>query len=122
MKNRMRETCKSGSVRGGDGDIPTYSALGAAQRRERGVEGAFLGERGEVAEEGQAATARRSSAACRAKAKQSWCRYLRQFGGLATPRDAWRRRPQCSRSNCISAHPSGAVLLLQSGRSFLRRK
>ena len=55
MKNRMRETCKSGSVRGGDGDIPTYSALGAAQRRERGVEGAFLGERGEVAEEGQAA-------------------------------------------------------------------
>ena len=22
----MRETCKSGSVRGGDGDIPTYSA------------------------------------------------------------------------------------------------
>src|SRR5208283_2139870 len=26
VKNRMRETCTSGSVRGGDGDIPTYSA------------------------------------------------------------------------------------------------
>ena len=26
MKNRMRETCTSGSVRGGDGNIPTYSA------------------------------------------------------------------------------------------------
>ena len=23
----MRETCTSGSVRGGDGDIPTYSAM-----------------------------------------------------------------------------------------------
>src|SRR5271157_896387 len=55
VKNRMRETCTSGSVRGGDGDIPTYSALGAGQRRECGVEGAFRGGRGEVAEEGQAA-------------------------------------------------------------------
>ena len=52
VKNRMRETCTSGSVRGGDGNIPTYSALGSAQRRERGVEVAFLGERGEIAEEG----------------------------------------------------------------------
>ena len=42
-------------MRGGDGDIPTYSALGAAQRRERSVEGALLGKRGEVAEEGEAA-------------------------------------------------------------------
>ena len=28
VKNRMREICTSGSVRGGDGDIPTYSAAG----------------------------------------------------------------------------------------------
>ena len=28
MKNRMREPCTSGSVRGGAGDIPTYSAAG----------------------------------------------------------------------------------------------
>ena len=28
MKNRMREICTSGSVRGGAGDIPTYSAAG----------------------------------------------------------------------------------------------
>src|SRR5208283_1337197 len=55
VKNRMRESCTSGSARGGDGDIPTYSALGAAQRREGGVEGALVGERGEVAEEGEAA-------------------------------------------------------------------
>src|ERR1700684_424944 len=51
VKNRMRETCKSGSVRGGDGDIPTYSAFGAAQRRERGVEAALVGERGKIGEE-----------------------------------------------------------------------
>ena len=51
----MRETCTSGSVRGGDGNIPTYSAFGAAQRRERGVEGALVGKGREVAEEGEAA-------------------------------------------------------------------
>jgi hypothetical protein len=35
VKNRMRETCTSGSVRGGDGNIPTYSAIGRPlQRRE----------------------------------------------------------------------------------------
>src|SRR5271166_720760 len=55
VKNRMRETCTSGSVRGGDGDIPTYSALGAAQRRERGVEGALLGKGRDIAEQGQSA-------------------------------------------------------------------
>jgi len=27
VKNRMREICTSGSVRGGDGNIPTYSAF-----------------------------------------------------------------------------------------------
>ena len=45
----------SGTVRGGDGDIPTYSAFRAAQRGEGGVEGGFVGERGKVAEEGEAA-------------------------------------------------------------------
>ena len=49
----MREICTSGSVRGGDGNIPTYSALGAAQRRERGVEGALVGKGSEIAEEGE---------------------------------------------------------------------
>src|SRR4051812_40351734 len=28
VRNRMREICTSGSVRGGDGNIPTYSASG----------------------------------------------------------------------------------------------
>ena len=56
MKNRMRKTCTSGSVRGGDGDIPTYSAVGAAQRRERGVEGALLGAWGQIAEENESAS------------------------------------------------------------------
>ncbi len=50
----MRESCTSGSVRGGDGDIPTYSAFRSAQRREDGVEGALVGEPREVAEEDEA--------------------------------------------------------------------
>ena len=49
----MREICTSGSVRGGDGDIPTYSAFGPSQRSERGVEGAPVSKRYEIAEEGQ---------------------------------------------------------------------
>ena len=32
-KNRMREICTSGSVRGGDGNILAYSALGLDDRR-----------------------------------------------------------------------------------------
>ena len=55
MKNRMREICTSGSVRGGGGNVPTYSALGLAQRREEGGEGSCLGECGVVAEEGEPA-------------------------------------------------------------------
>ena len=51
----MRESCTSGSARGGDGDIPTYSAFGSAQRREGGVEGGLVGEGREIAEEGEAA-------------------------------------------------------------------
>jgi len=29
VKNRMREFCTSGSVRGGDGNVPAYSAAEA---------------------------------------------------------------------------------------------
>src|SRR5271157_4974181 len=50
VKNRMRETCTSGSVRGGDGDIPTYSAIRLAERRQVPLEGALflqLGQGGE---------------------------------------------------------------------------
>src|SRR5208337_2756521 len=36
VKNRMRETCTSGSVRGGDGNIPTYSAQFARFEVHRG--------------------------------------------------------------------------------------
>jgi len=51
VKNRMREICTSGSVRGGGGNVLTYSALGLAQRCEEGGEGSRLCERGVVAEE-----------------------------------------------------------------------
>ena len=54
MKNRMREICTSGSARDGDGNVPIYSALGLAQRREEGSEGSRLGEGGVVAEEREA--------------------------------------------------------------------
>ena len=43
------------TVRGGDGDIPTYSAFRATQGREHGVEGALLGKAGEISEEDEAA-------------------------------------------------------------------
>ena len=49
MKNRMLEIGTSGSVRGGDGDIPTYSALDLAQRCEISREGLRLGEMGVIA-------------------------------------------------------------------------
>jgi integrase len=38
----MREFHTSGSVRDGDGNVPIYSALAAAQTRERGVEDALV--------------------------------------------------------------------------------
>jgi hypothetical protein len=47
----MRETCKSGSVRGGDGDIPTYSASLGPDLREVTQEAAAIGEVGLGAEE-----------------------------------------------------------------------
>ena len=52
----MREICTSGSVRDGDGNVPIYSALGLAQRREEGSEGSRLGERGVAAEEREASS------------------------------------------------------------------
>jgi hypothetical protein len=39
VKNRMREICTSGSVRGGGGNVPTYSALLLAERRQVTEEG-----------------------------------------------------------------------------------
>jgi len=50
VKNRMQEICTSGSVRGGDGNIPTYSAIRLAERRQVPLEGAIflqLGQGGE---------------------------------------------------------------------------
>src|SRR4051794_27059285 len=48
LKNRMREICTSGSVRGGDGNIPAYSAqhgLGPPARAHRYLRGtAALGD------------------------------------------------------------------------------
>ena len=46
MKNRMREICTSGSVRGGDGNVPTYSAVDALELGEGTVEDRLIGERG----------------------------------------------------------------------------
>ena len=55
MKNRMREICTSGSVRGGDGNVPTYSAAFVTDRREVVLEDPTVGEWCEVAEEGKPA-------------------------------------------------------------------
>src|SRR5208283_5352859 len=55
VKNRMRETCTSGSVRGGDGDIPTYSALDAPQRGDEALERGLVCEPGLRVEERQPA-------------------------------------------------------------------
>src|SRR5208337_2741975 len=55
VKNRMRETCTSGSVRGGDGNIPTYSALDAPQWGDEALERVLVGEPGMRVEERQLA-------------------------------------------------------------------
>src|ERR1700736_5842427 len=55
VKNRMREICTSGSVRGGGGNVPTYSAAFMADRREVTLEGLTVGEWCEGAEEGKPA-------------------------------------------------------------------
>ena len=54
MKNRMLEIGTSGSVRGGDGNIPTYSAFSSAQRCQIRREGLRVGESCMIAEELQA--------------------------------------------------------------------
>jgi hypothetical protein len=51
----MRETCTSGSVRGGDGDIPTYSASLGPERREMAQEATSVGKFGLSAEEDELA-------------------------------------------------------------------
>jgi hypothetical protein len=51
----MREICTSGSVRGGDGNVPTYSAALMAGRREVTQERLPVSERREAAEEGKPA-------------------------------------------------------------------
>ena len=59
MKNRMRETCSSGSVRGGGGNVPTYSALDAAQGIETPGEGIRFDQRRQGAGEAQIANCER---------------------------------------------------------------
>src|SRR4051812_25405506 len=39
LKNRMREICTSGSVRGGDGNIPAYSATYRFKTMSRNAQG-----------------------------------------------------------------------------------
>src|SRR5690242_3854032 len=56
VKNRMREICTSGSARDGDGNVPIYSALGLAQRRQESGKGHRIGERGVVAVEREVAS------------------------------------------------------------------
>ncbi len=48
----MREICTSGSVRGGDGNIPTYSASLLPDRSKMTQEQPLIGETGLGAEEG----------------------------------------------------------------------
>src|ERR1700684_3415780 len=54
VKNRMRETCKSGSVRGGVGDIPTSSEIDALRGDQTGGESRGIGQMREIAEEAEA--------------------------------------------------------------------
>jgi hypothetical protein len=51
----MREICTSGSVRGGGGNAPTYSAFDPPQLAQAADEGDGFGEIGEVAEEAEIA-------------------------------------------------------------------
>jgi hypothetical protein len=57
----MREICTSGSARDGVGNVPIYSALGLAERREQGGECRGVGECGVVAEEREATSRVRAS-------------------------------------------------------------
>ena len=49
----MREICTSGSVRGGGGDVPTYSAVDLGQRVDVGGEAGGSGQGGESAGEAE---------------------------------------------------------------------
>ena len=60
----MREICTSGSVRGGDGDIPTYSAFDRAQGIETFGEGVGRGQGRECAGETQLAGHERRLQSC----------------------------------------------------------
>ena len=53
MKNRMREICTSGSVRGGGGNVPTYSAFDAPEVAQASGEGGGFREAGKFAEEAE---------------------------------------------------------------------
>jgi hypothetical protein len=50
VRNRKREICTSGSARGEDGNILTYSALGVPDRAEEALEGALVGKACEMTE------------------------------------------------------------------------
>jgi len=51
VKNRMREICTSGSVRGEGGNILTYSAFDLSQCGNVGFEACRLGQAGVIGEE-----------------------------------------------------------------------
>src|SRR5215469_3092978 len=51
VKNRMREICTSGSVRGEGGNILTYSAFDLSQGGNVGFEACWLGQAGVIGEE-----------------------------------------------------------------------
>jgi hypothetical protein len=51
----MRETCTSGSVRDGDGNVPIYSALDAPQPGQAGAEGDRVGQASKIVEEAELA-------------------------------------------------------------------
>src|SRR6516165_11332291 len=58
VKNRMREICTSGSVRGGGGNVPTYSAVLPLERCEIWVEGLAATQAVDLAKEGEPARCR----------------------------------------------------------------
>ena len=91
-----REIGKHG-FRPGEGPLGVDDPLGAAQRRERGVESALVGERREIAEEGQAAglhAGRRSPSRKRRRNRRDRTRTGRKKPGLqAIQRDPSGDRP-----------------------------
>ena len=84
-------------LRSGEGPLGEDHPLGAAQRRERGVEGALVGERREVAEEGEAAgcVQRREAVEEEAAEQAREHAHGQEEAGLAG--DPARRRPATGR-------------------------